>query len=593
MGIGMAARIEDYGVIGNGATVALVGLDGGMDWLCLPRFDSAPCFAALLGTPENGRFLIAPAETVRRATRAYAGPTMILRTRMETETGAVELTDFMVRDRGSARVVRRVRGLAGRVPMRAELVVRFDSGSLVPWATRQADDTICFTAGPDRLILNATTPMRGEGLRTVGDFALCAGETVDFVLTWTPSTRTPPPCPHPAALQDRVDQAWRGWAARFRPPGVADEAVLRSLLTLKALTHHETGGIVAAGTTSLPEQLGGPRNWDYRFCWLRDATFTLLAMIRGGYLEEAGAWREWLLRAVAGSPDQVQIMYGVAGERQLLEWEVPWLSGYEGSKPVRMGNAAHGQTQHDIYGEVVNAMSVAREAGLAGERSGWMLGRTLLDHLEKIWREPDSGIWEVRGPPRHYVQSKAMCWVAFDRAVRAAERWGLEAPIERWRATRDAIHADICAHGFSARRNAFVQHYGADTLDASTLLLALVGFLPDHDPRIRGTIAAIERDLMGDGLVLRYEAGRDVDGLPGGEGAFLPCSFWLVDNYARQGRFDAAHALFQSLLALRNDLGLLSEEYDPRARRLVGNFPQALSHMALENSAYTLADSVR
>ncbi len=585
----MPSRIEDYAIIGNCETVALVGRDGSMDWLCVPRFDSGACFAGLLGDAQHGRWLLAPAREDASVTRRYRGATLILETTFETPDGAVCLVDCMTRRDGVSDVVRLVRGLRGTVPMRTELVVRFDYGFIVPWVSRQDDGRLQFTAGPDRLLLDTPVDLRGQDMRTVGAFEVAAGQEIGFTLSWTPSYRpAPPPLPVADALAG-VEAFWTDWAAAFKPAGEWPDAVLRSLLTLKALTHRETGGIVAAGTTSLPEQLGGARNWDYRFCWLRDATFTLYALIGAGFLDEAKAWRDWLVRAVAGDPDDLQIMYGLAGERRLTEFEVPWLPGYAGSAPVRIGNAAAGQVQLDVYGETVAALYVARKAGLVPDDASWDLECALVTHLETIWDQPDDGIWEVRGGRKHFTHSKVMAWVAFDRAVRSAEEFGLAAPLDHWRSVRDAIHRQVCERGFDAARNSFVQSYGVTALDASLLLIPLVGFLPPDDPRVRGTLAAIERELVRDGLVLRYDTGTGTDGLPPGEGAFLACSFWLADNFLLQGRHDDARALFERLLSLRNDVGLLSEEYDPADRRQLGNFPQAFSHLALINTARNLA----
>ena len=585
----MPSRIEDYAIIGNCETAALVARNGSMDWLCVPRFDSGACFAALLGDPRHGRWLLAPTDDSPVVTRRYRGATLILETTFETSDGAVCIVDCMTRRDGILDVVRLVRGLRGTVPMRTELVVRFDYGFIVPWVSRQEDGRLQFIAGPDRLLLDTQVELRGEDMRTVGTFAVSAGEEISFTLSWTPSYR---PAPPPLLFADALAEAetfWTGWPAAFKPTGEWSDAVLRSLLTLKALAHRETGGIVAAPTTSLPEQLGGPRNWDYRFCWLRDATFTLYALIGAGFLDEAKSWRDWLVRAVAGDPDDLQIMYGLAGERRLTEFEVPWLPGYENSAPVRIGNAAAGQVQLDVYGETIGALYVARKAGLAADDASWDLECALIAHLETIWHEPDDGIWEVRGGRKHFTHSKVMAWVAFDRAVRSAEEFELKAPLDHWRAVRDTIHAQVCEHGFDSKRNSFVQSYGVTALDASLLLIPMVGFLPPDDPRVRGTLAAIERELVRDGLVLRYDTGTGTDGLPPGEGAFLACSFWLADNYLLQGRHDDARALFEHLLSLRNDLGLLSEEYDPADKRQLGNFPQAFSHLALINTALRFA----
>jgi GH15 family glucan-1,4-alpha-glucosidase len=588
----MPLHIEDYALIGNCETAALVGLDGSIDWLCLPRFDSAACFSALLGGPEHGRWLIAPTSDDVQITRRYLDSTLILETVFKTPQGSVSLIDFMYRRDGSSELVRIVGCIEGEVAMRTELVVRFDYGAIVPWVSQHEGGRLQFVAGPDRVLLDTNVETRGEDMRTVGDFNLREGEGTSFVLNWSSSFRAalaPLSAEGLAAARNQVHSFWTGWAATFQSSDPWGDAVLRSLLTLKALAHWETGGIVAAPTTSLPEQLGGPRNWDYRFCWLRDATFTLYALIGAGILDEAKAWHEWLLRAVAGSPDDLQILYGVAGERRLQEFEIPWLPGYEGSAPVRIGNGAVGQLQLDVYGEVLDAFYVARRAGLSTSDATWALECSLILHLEKIWREPDEGIWEVRGGRRHFTHSKVMAWVAFDRAVRSIEEFGLEGPLERWRDVRNAIHDEVCARGYDANENTFVQSFGDAALDASLLLIPIVGFLPPDDPRVQGTVAAIERRLLRDGFVLRYDTGTAVDGLPPGEGAFLACSFWLVDCYVLLGRYDEAHALFERLLALRNDVGLLAEEYDPHEQRQLGNFPQAFSHLALINAAHSLS----
>jgi GH15 family glucan-1,4-alpha-glucosidase len=584
----MANRIEDYAVIGNCETLALIGRDGSLDWLGLPRFDSAACFAALLGEPRHGRWLIAPTSAEQCTTRRYRGATLILETDFETADGAVRIIDFMVRRDGAADVVRLVEGLRGTVAMRTELVVRFDYGSRVPWVSRVEDGRLQFTVGPDRLLLDTAVPLRGEDMRSVGEFPISEGERIAFNLNWSESFRAAPPPLHAEDALKATETFWADWTSVYKSCGEWADAELRSLLTLKALAHWQTGGIVAAGTTSLPEKLGGERNWDYRFCWLRDATFTLYALIEAGFLGEAVAWRDWLLRAVAGSPDDLQIMYGVAGEARLTEYELPWLPGYEGAKPVRVGNAAAGQIQLDVYGEVLDVLYVARKAGLQDGETSWPLERALVSHLGTLWDQPDDGIWEVRGGRRHFTHSKVMAWVAFDRAIRSAEEFGFEAPLDAWRATRDAIHAQVCEKGFDTAQNSFVQSYGSTALDASTLLIAMVGFLPPSDKRIRGTIDAIEKGLLRNGLVLRYDTSGRTDGLPPGEGAFLACTFWLADNYVLQGRADDARALFERLLSLRNDLGLLAEEYDMSTQRQLGNFPQALSHLALINTARNL-----
>jgi GH15 family glucan-1,4-alpha-glucosidase len=587
----MPGRIEDYAVIGNCETMALVGRDGSMDWLCLPRFDSDACFSALLGAPEHGRWLIAPVEKNARGSRRYRGDSLILETTFETATGAACVIDFMSRRDGVADVVRLVRGVRGTVTLRTELLVRFGYGATVPWVSRQADGRLLFIAGPDRLLLDTAVPLRGEGFKTVGEFVVAAGEEAAFTLSWSPSfDAAPEPLEPPRALMD-MDAFWSGWAAPFRCEAEWPQAVLRSLLTLKGLAHWRTGGIVAAATTSLPEKLGGTRNWDYRYCWLRDATFTLYALVNAGFLSEALAWREWLLRAVAGNPDEVQIMYGVAGERRLPEYEVSGLPGYGGAAPVRIGNAASGQIQLDVYGEVLDAMYVGRRAGLPEHAASWGLECALLRHLETIWGQPDNGIWEMRGERRQFTHSKVMAWVAFDRAVRSIEEFGLEGPADKWRGIREEIHQQVCDQGFDAGRNTFVQSYGARALDASLLMIPMVGFLPAADPRVRGTVAAIENGLVQDGLARRYDTGERVDGLPPGEGAFLACSFWLADNYVLQGRDTDARALFLRLLSFSNDVGLLAEQYDVAAGRQLGNFPQAFSHLALIITAHNLAGS--
>ena len=585
----MPSRIEDYALIGNQETVALVARDGSIDWMGMPRFDSPACFAALLGTPEHGRWQVAPADARVEVRRAYRDGSTVLETRFSTAEGEVSVIDFMARRAGASDLMRIVRGVRGRVAMRTELVVRFDYGVVVPWVSRQADGRLHFTAGPDRLTLATAIELRGEDLRTVGDFEVGEGDEVTFSLTWQRSWRDDLPAPDVAAALPQVEAQWDAWSAKLPEGDQVSEAVRRSLVTLKALAHWETGGIVAAATTSLPEKIGGTRNWDYRFCWLRDATFTLYALLGLGFVDEAEAWRAWLVRAVAGSPDDLQIMYGVAGERRLDEYEVPWLPGYENSAPVRVGNAAAGQGQLDVYGEVLDALYVARKAGLAYDERSWSVECAMVRHLEAIWNEPDDGIWEVRGGRRHFTHSKVMAWVAFDRAVRSATEFGLDGPVEHWREVRDAIHAQVCERGFDAQQDSFVQSYGSSALDASLLLIAIVGFLPPEDARIRGTLAAIERGLLHDGLVLRYDTGDSKDGLPPGEGAFLACTFWLADNYLLQDRVDEAQRVFDRLLTYRNDVGLLAEEYDPVAKRQLGNFPQAFSHLALINTATGLA----
>jgi GH15 family glucan-1,4-alpha-glucosidase len=584
----MPSRIEDYALIGDCGTAALIARDGSVDWLCWPRFDSDACFAALLGSPDHGRWLLRPVAERARVSRRYRPGTLILETRFETDEGAAKVIDFMtVRDEHS-HLVRIVEGERGRVAMQFELVLRFDYGLTVPWVTRLEDGTLRAIAGPDMVLLRSPVDVHGEDLKTVGAFTVAAGETLAFSLTYALSHLPPPQPLDVAAALDRTQNFWLEWCRRGSITGPLAEVVQRSLITLKALTYAPTGGTVAAATTSLPEQIGGRRNWDYRYCWLRDATLTLLAFMNGGYYEEAGAWREWLLRAVAGSADQVQTLYGVAGERRCLEWIVPWLPGYAGSKPVRVGNAAYTQLQLDVYGEVVDALHHSRLGSLGPASSGWELQQELLEHLEKIWREPDESIWEVRSGRQQFTYSKIMAWVAFDRAVKSAECFRLKGPVDRWRALCAEIHADVCRNGFDQNLGSFVQCYGTRNLDASLLLIPALGFLPAEDARVRGTIAAIERKLLVDGLVLRYDTGATEDGLPPGEGAFLPCSFWLVDAYALTGRVEEAKRMFERLVARANDVGLLSEEYDLRAKRLVGNFPQAFSHLALVNSAVCL-----
>jgi GH15 family glucan-1,4-alpha-glucosidase len=588
----MTLLIEDYALIGNNATAALVGRNGSIDWLCFPRFDSAACFAALLGSPNHGHWSISPQASHSKVSRRYREGALVLETEFSTPEGTVLVIDCMDRRGHWQDVIRLVRGLRGRVAMQMELAIRFEYGTVVPWVSRMEDGRLCAVAGPDRIVFAAPVEIRGEDLKSRADFVIQEGETVPFALTWSHSFE---PMPRPldaAATVENVTNAWQKWSGKHTLKGPYAEAVLRSIITLKALTHHETGGIVAAATTSLPEQLGGIRNWDYRFCWLRDAAYTLYALVETGFSGEAKAWREWLLRAIAGSPDQMQIMYGIAGERRLTEFELPELPGYMGSQPVRIGNAASEQLQLDVYGEILDSAYLARRQGLGRSEAGVNLGRALVNHLEKIWTQPDEGIWEIRGPRRHFVHSKVMAWVAVDRAVRLIQEFGDEGPLERWIRLRGDIHDEICRLGFSRDLNSFVQYYGSKELDASLLLLPLVGFLPPEDPRIQGTVAAIEKNLMKDGLVARYNARSAVDGLSGDEGAFLACSFWMVDNYVLQHRIDEARALFERLLSLRNDVGLLSEEYDPRECRQLGNFPQAFSHLALVNSARSLTASL-
>ncbi len=587
----MSSKIEDYALLGDCETAALVGRDGSIDWLCLPRFDSCACFAALLGGREHGRWLITTTDKAARISRHYRDDTLILETDFETADGAVTLVDFMPPRGKTSDVVRMIVGRRGRVAMRTELILRFDYGSLVPWVTRMEDGSLLAVSGPDMVVVRTPVRLRGKDFTTIGDFTVSAGQTIPFVLTYSASHLSPPaPIDAQKALVDS-ETFWRHWIGHCTSAGKWSADVRRSLITLKALTYRPTGGIVAAPTTSLPEQLGGPRNWDYRFCWLRDATFTLLALMNSGYYEEARSWQTWLLRAVAGRPSQVQIMYGLLGERRLTEWEIPWLPGYEGSKPVRIGNAAATQLQLDIFGEVMDAFCQGRNGKLAVEEHAWAVQRALLDHLGTVWDQPDEGIWEVRGGRQQFTYSKMMAWVAFDRAIKGAENFGLEGPIAHWRASRGKIHEEICSHAFDPKIGAFVQSYGSKNLDASLLLIPAVGFLPPDDPRVRSTIAAIEQHLLADGLVRRYDTADTRDGLPPGEGVFLACSFWLADSLLATGRREEAQQLFERLLALRNDVGLLSEEYDPQTKRLVGNFPQALSHIALVNTAHNLTRS--
>jgi GH15 family glucan-1,4-alpha-glucosidase len=581
--------IEDYALIGDTRTAALVSRDGSIDWLCLPRFDSGACFAALVGDEDNGSWRIAPRDAARASSRAYRSDSMVVETVHETAGGRVRVVDAMLPGSEAPRVVRLVIGEAGRVAMRSSIKIRFDYGRVVPWV-RKAASAVVAVAGPDALALYADVPLHGEDLSTVAEFEVAQGEQVGFELAYFPSYEEQPgPSDVQSALR-RTDVFWREWARTCRYDGPWRDAVVRSLLTLKALTAAKTGAVLAAPTTSLPEHLGGVRNWDYRFCWLRDATFVLVALLNAGYEEEAFAWRAWLLRAVAGNPEQLQILYGLRGERRLPEFEAPWLTGYAGSRPVRIGNAAAEQLQLDVYGEVVDVMFQAHRAGLAPDTDEWALSQAVVAAVEARWSEPDRGLWEVRGPCRHFVHSKVLAWVALDRAVKAVERFGLAGPAERWRGLRDTIHAEVCAKGYDPARETFTQSYGSQELDAATLLIPLVGFLPPEDPRVIGTVRAVERELLQDGFVRRYtQTSEDTDGLPPGEGAFYACAFWLADNYVLQNRGDDARALFERLLSTANDVGLLSEEYDVQGKRLVGNFPQAFSHVGLVNTAYNIA----
>ena len=582
-------RIEDYALIGNTRSAALLGRDGSIDWLCLPRFDSPACFARLLGDADNGRWLIGPTGGSHAVRRVYRPKTLIVESEFESATGRVRLIDFMPESRTEKRaeVVRIVEGLAGTVEMRQEMVLRFDYGRSVPWV-RKLRGGILGLAGPNAVVLRSPVELRGERLRTVSRFPVKAGERLPFSLTWFPSGNRVPVGPSPERSLAATTRYWEGWTAQASAEGEWGEPVTRSLITLKALTYAPSGGVVAAPTTSLPEAIGGVRNWDYRYCWLRDATFTLYALIISGFDAEAVRWCHWLERAVAGVPAQAQIMYGVDGERLLPESELDWLAGYEGSAPVRIGNAAHGQRQLDVYGEVMDVFHVARSHGIRLDRHTWAVQRELLRFLETAWEQPDQGFWESRGEPQHYTHSRVMSWVAFDRGVKAVERFGLKGPVARWRKIRSAIHAQVCELGFDARRNTFVQAYGHGHLDAALLMIPLVGFLPADDPRVAGTLEAIRQDLMVDGFVQRYLPGKASDGVPGSEAAFLPCSFWFADNLALMGRRDEARELFEQLLKVRSDLGLLAEEYSPASRRQLGNFPQGLSHVALINTAQNL-----
>jgi len=585
----MSQRIEDYAIVGDTQTAALVGADGSVDWLCLPRFDSPSCFARLLGTEEHGRWLIAPAGEVTASSRRYRGASLVLETEWTTAQGKVRVTDFMPPRHVHPRLVRMVEGLEGDVEMTIELVLRFSYGEAIPWVT-QTGRGLSAVAGPDALCLDTAMTLRGQDRRSVASFKVAAGEDVSFCLGWHASHERPPaPIDTGVALQATISY-WEEWSGKVRPVhGEWEEQVMRSLITLKALTYAPTGGIVAAATTSLPEDLGGVRNWDYRYCWVRDATLTLDALIGAGCREEAEQWMAWLTRAAAGAPEDLQIMYGPAGERRLTEFEVDGLPGYEGSKPVRVGNAASEQFQLDVYGELMDATDRARRHGIAEPPVAWELQLALMEFVSEHWSEPDDGIWEVRGPRRHFTHSKVMAWVAFDRAVRAVERYGKQGPVEQWRKARDEVHAEVLDKGWREDLGAFTQYYGAETLDASILMLPIVGFLPPDDHRVVSTVEAVERELLADGFVRRYQSDTGVDGLPGSEGAFLPCSFWLADCLALIGRVDDARALFSRLVGLANDLGLLSEEYDPRFGRLVGNFPQAFTHVGLVNTARNLA----
>jgi GH15 family glucan-1,4-alpha-glucosidase len=583
----MAGRIEDYALIGDCLSGALVGLDGSIDWLCLPRFDSAAMFAALLGDDSHGRWRIAPAGDSVRVRRRYVGESLVLETRFETPTGSCRLVDAMLLGTPDPDLVRIVEGVSGSVELEMDLTIRFDYGSIVPWLRRSGDRSFHAIGGPDAVEFISPVDIENRDFHTRARFTVSQGERLPFLLAWHPSHRDVHNEIDDLVLAvERTTREWESWASRCTVTGQGRDGILRSLLCLKALTYRPTGGIVAAPTTSLPERIGGSRNWDYRYCWVRDATYTLYALLLTGYRDEATAWVDWLVRAVAGTPSEVNIMYGLAGERRLPEIELEWLPGYEASRPVRTGNAACEQRQLDIFGELMDTAWLALKSGIPLSSTSWAVFRNLIEHLQTIWDQPDEGIWEVRGPRKHFTHSKIMAWVAFDRALKIAGRAGLEAPTDEWTAVRDRIRTEVCDKGFHRGKNAFTQAYGEETLDASLLMLPLVGFLPIDDPRVAGTIVAIERELLVDGLVRRYDTRRTDDGLDQSEGVFLPCSFWLVDAYVLQGRHEEARQLFERLVGLQNDVGLLSEEYDPVGRRLVGNFPQAFSHIAYVNSAF-------
>lgn len=591
----MALPIEDYAIIGDCRTAALVGKNGSIDWLCFPRFDSGACFAALLGTRDHGFWQIAPAGEIQSVTRRYRQGTLILETTFETADGGVRLVDVMPPGAPSPSVVRIVEGLRGTVRMKVELVIRFDYGTAVPWVRRCCSEPgvylgIRATAGPDTVYVRSPIDVHGEDFKTVGEFTVSAGERVPFDLVWHATHEPEPPHRDPDSMLNDADAWWRAWSDKCTYAGEYREAVLRSLITLKALTYAPTGGIVAAATTSLPEFIGGVRNWDYRYCWLRDAAFTLVALSFGGYYDEAQAWQEWLVNAIAGAPQDMQIMYGVAGERRLTEMELPWLPGYENSRPVRVGNGAYSQRQLDVYGEVMSALYRGRRLDLPPTAEGWRVQRAMLRILEDGWKQRDEGIWEIRGKSQHFVHSKVMCWVAMDRAVHTVKNFGVEGELEKWTAIRDQIHAEVCEQGFDRELNSFVQYYGSKDPDASLLMLPLVGFLPATDPRMVGTVEYIQKRLVHDGFVERYPTAGGVDGLPPGEGSFLICSFWFADNLALQGRMEEAKTLLNKLLSLRNDVGLLAEEYDVTDKRLVGNFPQAFSHIGLINTVRILTE---
>lgn len=577
-------------MIGDCRTAALVSKDGSIDWLCCPRFDSPACFAALLGDHQNGRWRIAPAGDVTGVHRRYRENTLILETEFETETGRVRIIDFLPPRREEPDVVRIVEGCEGSVEMLMEFSIRFDYGSIIPWVRRKPFG-LQATAGPETVSLYTDVDLQARNMHTVAEFTVRKGDRVPFTLLWNRTHAESRECAAPDEQVAFTEKWWRDWSSRCNYEGKWKDAVMRSLITLKALTYQPTGGVIAAATTSLPEKLGGERNWDYRYCWLRDATFTLYSFITGGYLDEACQWRDWLVYAAAGTPSQMQLMYGLAGERRLTELVLDWLPGYEGSSPVRIGNAAAKQFQLDVFGEVMDALHVARRSGLKPDENAWRVQRELLNHLETVWEQPDNGIWECRGERRHFTHSKVMAWVAFDRGVKAVEKFNLDGDVGNWSGIRDKIHEQVCHHGFNESLNSFVQHYGSDEPDASLLMLPLVGFLPANDPRIVGTVEFIQKELLHDGFVYRYRSDQGLEDLPPGEGTFFLCTFWLIDNLALQGRRDEASTMFERLLSLRNDVGLLSEQYEVNERRLVGNFPQAFSHLGIVNTARHLTTS--
>jgi len=589
----MQSKIEDYAIVGNGQSAAMVNRDGSIDWLCWPRFDSDACFAALVGTEENGYWKIAPTAGKVETSRKYIDDTLILESCFETPDGTVSITDFMPsnEDEDFPELVRIVKGISGAVAMRMDFVLRFGYGYSVPWVSRLDDATgIRAVVGPDMVVLRTSVELENASMRTTSEFVVNADDEIYFSLRYGHAYEPVPPARDASDLLAATTKNWNAWSSRSKAHGKYKDAIHRSLITLKALAYEPTGGIVAAVTTSLPEKLGGDRNWDYRYCWLRDATLTLRTLMRGGYFDEAACWRDWLVRAIAGAPAQLQIMYGITGERRLQEWECDWLGGYEQSPPVRIGNAAAGQLQLDVFGEVMSALYEARAGGLPDDAAAWTVQVVLVDHVAQIWREPDEGIWETRGGRQNFTFSKVMCWVALDRAIRSAEEFRFEGPVDEWRAVRAQIHDEVCQRGFNVARNAFVQQYDGDALDASLLMMAIVGFLPADDARIKGTVSAIERELDSSGFVMRYKTETMRDGLQIGEGSFLACSFWLVENMSLQGRHDDAEALFDKLLAIRNDVGLFAEEYDTQAKRMVGNFPQAFSHTALVETAFNLLE---